>query len=102
MLVEFTTRLNQMDQKESTTQKITIQGITYPLCITMGAFLEFHRLTGREVTELKTEHLSDTITLLHCILKAGQKRQGYSYPYETADDLACQLTPEDMQGIKLV
>lgn len=94
-----------MEKKNTATSEekrsITINGTSYPLVITMGAFLEFYRLTGREATEIKSESLSDTLIFLHCILKAGQKREGYTYTYETADELASSLTPEEMQGIKL-
>jgi len=83
-------------------QSITIDGISYPLVMTMGAFLEFKRLTGREATEVSSESISDTLTLLHCILKSGQKREGYSYPYASADELACMLTPDDLKAIKII
>ncbi len=82
-------------------EEITIQGQRYPVIITMGAFLEYHRITGREATDITSENLSDTLVLLHAILKSGQRRGGYTYPYETVDDLACDLTPDEMAAIRL-
>lgn len=92
-----------MEKKNTAaTKAITINGTSYPLVMTMGAFLEFKRLTGREATEVSSESISDTLTLLHCILKSGQKREGYSYPYASADELACMLTPDDLKAIKII
>lgn len=98
----YYTMADKSTKSESVTpQSITIQGVTYPVVITMGAFLEFHRITGREATEITSSQLSDTLILLHAILRSGQRRGGYSYPYETVEDLASELTPEEMQSIRL-
>ena len=54
-----------MDKKTTKTtptapEEITIQGQRYPVIITMGAFLEYHRITGREATDITSDNLSDT------------------------------------------
>lgn len=93
-----------MEKKNTTNQAqtITIDGKRYPLVMTMGALLEFKRLTGREATEIADDSISDIIILLHCILKSAQKREGYTYPYASADELACMLTTEELKAIKII
>ena len=46
--------------------KIRIGGKEYPCQMTMGALLRFKKETGREVTEVKGDSISDMITLLWC------------------------------------
>lgn len=92
----------QVSTPTAKAQAITIVGKTYPIVITMGAFLEYKRLTGRELQDVASDSISDIITLLHCILKSACRREGIEYPYSSVDDLACHITPDELAGIKLL
>ena len=97
-----------MEKKPTTTksetipaQVVTLEGKEYALTLTMGAFLEFKRLTGHEASAIDPDSISDTLIFLHCILKSAARRDGNSYPYETAEDMACHLTPEELSKIRI-
>lgn len=50
--------------------KVTIQGIKYPMRLTMGAMLRFKRETGKEVSEIGND-LSLLITLMWCCVQSA-------------------------------
>lgn len=52
-------------------KKITINGTEYPCRITMGAFLIFHELTGREASDISDAALSDMIVFIYACVKSA-------------------------------
>lgn len=88
-------------KKEAVQRTITLRGITYPLTVTMGAFLEFKRLTGKDVSEADLTQLSSVTELLYCIVKVNAMTQ--KLPFEFADEIAfaSHLTPDDLRKIDL-
>lgn len=46
--------------------EITVNGVSYPCRMTMGAMLRFKRETGREITDVQMTSLSDVAILLWC------------------------------------
>lgn len=75
--------------------KIEINGREYPCLPTMGAMLRFKRETGREVTDIKPDSLSDMAVYLWCCVKSACARDGVDFPYEVLD-FADRVTPTDL------
>ena len=57
---------------------ITIQGIRYPMRLTMGAMLRFKRETGKEVSEIGSD-LSLLITLMWCAVQSASAADGVEF-----------------------
>lgn len=51
--------------------KVEINGTSYPCRMTMGAMLRFKRQTGKEVTEVTMDSLSDLAVLLWCCVASA-------------------------------
>lgn len=80
---------------------ITIGGTTYNLIITMGAFLAFKELTGREASTIDQDNASDTIKFVYCILSSTARREGRELPFASLEEFADALTPEDFATLNL-
>lgn len=80
---------------------ITIDGVDYPLTITMGAFLDFKTLTGREAGSLQPDELSLSITFIYCIARSAARRQGLDFPFSTPEAFADHITPDQMAAINI-
>ena len=65
--------------------KIRIGGKEYPCQMTMGALLRFKKETGREVTEVKGDSISDMITLLWCCVASACKRLNHPFDMSLMD-----------------
>ncbi len=62
--------------------------------MTMGALLRFKKETGREVTEVKGDSISDMITLLWCCVASACKR--LNHPFEMSlMDMADSMDQDD-------
>lgn len=55
---------------------IVADGESYPCTPTKGAWLLFRELTGREVSQIRADSLTDLFTYLYWCVKAGCRRQG--------------------------
>lgn len=80
---------------------ITIGGKKYNLIVTMGAFLSFKELTGREASTIEQDNASDTIKFIYCILASTARREGRELPFASAEAFADALTPEDFATLNL-
>lgn len=58
---------------------IVADGESYPCTPTKGAWLLFRELTGREVSQIRADSLTDLFTYLYCCVKAGCRRQGVDF-----------------------
>lgn len=61
--------------------EVTFNGETYPLVLTMGALLEFKRLTGKDVSEVKNNDLEALVTLCFCCLSSACRAAKKKFPY---------------------
>ncbi len=75
--------------------EITINGEAYPCCQTMGAMLRFKQETGREVTEINAENLTDLVTYIWCCTASACKKEGKQFDMSLMD-FADAVTPDDM------
>lgn len=76
---------------------VNINGKDYPCRQTLGAMLEFKRVTGREVTNIKADDLSDSITLFWCYIKSACRADKVEFPYsleEFADSVNMDVLTE--------
>lgn len=76
-------------------QMIRINGIEYPSRMTMGAMMEFRRLTGKEVTEMQGSDLSLALTLLYCCVLSASRADGITLPFASAIEMADFMEADD-------
>lgn len=65
--------------------EITINGKRYPVRQTMGALLRFKKETGRDVSEIKPDDVSDMCTLLWCCIVSACKHDGVGFDLSLMD-----------------
>ena len=58
---------------------ITIKGNQYPLRLTMGAMLRFKRETGKEVSEINQQSLSEVIVFIYACLASASIADGIKF-----------------------
>lgn len=75
--------------------EITVRGRCYPCRPTMGAMLRFRQQTGREVTEIDPQSLSDLCTYLWCCTVSACRREGIEFDMPLMD-FADAVTPDEM------
>lgn len=75
--------------------EISVNGIAYPCQPTMGAMLRFKEQTGKEVTEIDANSLTDLCTYLWCCIVSASKREGKTFSLSLMD-FADSIAPEDM------
>lgn len=75
--------------------EIEVDGVKYPCSQTMGALLRFAETTGKEVTELNPESVTELCTYLWCCVKSACEREGEEFNL-TLMEFADRLTPEEM------
>lgn len=78
-------------------KKITIKGQNYPCRITMGALRRFKKETGRDVSGIKENDLSDIATLLWCCVVSACNADGVPFSMNI-DDFADCIEPGEMVG----
>lgn len=77
------------------TVTITINGEAYPCRPTMGALLRFKRETGKEVTEINNDNISDLCTLLWCCVASASSADGKAFDLSLLD-FADNVMKEDV------
>jgi hypothetical protein len=75
--------------------KIKIAGKEYPCYQTMGAMRRFHRLTGREISEVQLTEVSAMADYLYCCVQAACSAEKVKFDY-TVDDFADHITVDMM------
>lgn len=75
--------------------EVTVNGVAYPCRPTMGAMLRFKKETGKEITEIKADSLSDLCTYLYCCVVSASAAAKKSFDMSLME-FADALSPEDM------
>ena len=75
--------------------EIRINGKAYPCRQTMGAMLRFKHKTGKDVTEISGNNVSDLCTFLWCCVASACKADGVDFDMELMD-FADSISPEDL------
>ncbi len=63
---------------------ITIKGVDFKVKNSFGAMMEFEKFTKRKVSEM-SDSITDTITLLYCMLKYNNK-ENFKYSFDAFID----------------
>ena len=84
-------------KKAATPKSVTVSigGTEYPCYMTMGAFLFYKQETGKEVSQLKPDELTDLIVLLWCCVRAACVREGKEFGL-TLEQFACSTVQSDL------
>lgn len=77
------------------TIELTINGAKYPCTPTGYAILEFNRLTGRDVSEIRDGNVADSLTYIYCCVKGACLREGIRFN-ESLDEFAAGATLDDI------
>lgn len=75
--------------------EVTINGVAYPCRPTMGAMLRFKKETGKEVTEITSNSLTDLCTYLYCCVASASAADSVDFKMSLMD-FADALNPEEM------
>lgn len=76
---------------------ITINGKEYPCFRTLAANFDFKDATGKEVTHLDQEAITELVVYMWATIRAACTRTGVDFPYPTARDLAYHLDESDIE-----
>ena len=77
--------------------KITLNGVEYPCDFVMGAFLQFKRETGKDVSQMKQDDLEELLMLMWCCLKCSCQAQRVEFPYDF-ETFCNSITPATLNG----
>lgn len=89
-------------QTTDTTKTIEINGKTYPCYMTMGALMLYKRLYNKDMSQIKNPTPEDAIDIIFCVVKAACMAQKVTFDYTDALELACHLTPDQLNAIKIL
>lgn len=78
--------------------RIRIEGTEYPCYMTLGAMLQYKRMTGHEVTDMDGAELSLLIILLFCCVQSCCRKEGISFPYKDEMEMADRMGQNDLIG----
>lgn len=78
--------------------RIRIEGNEYPCYITLGAMLQYKRMTGHEVTDMDGAELSLLIILLFCCIQSCCRKEGITFPYKDEMEMADRMDQNDLIG----
>ena len=76
-------------------RSIQINGQDYPCRVTMGAMVRFKRESGKDVSELRQDDVSDLVLFLWCCVKSACNADNVDFAY-SFEGFADALTPQDM------
>ena len=76
-------------------RSIQINGQDYPCRVTMGAMVRFKRESGKDVSELRQDDVSDLVLFLWCCVKSAFNADSVAFAY-SFEGFADALTPQDM------
>ena len=76
-------------------RSIQINGQDYPCRVTMGAMVRFKRESGKDVSELRQDDVSDLVLFLWCCVKSACNADNVDFAYSFVG-FADALTPQDM------
>ena len=75
--------------------EVKVNGKAYPCRPTMGAMLRFKKETGKEVTEIRDNAISELCTYLYCCVASASAADGIDFNL-TLEQFTDALAPDDM------
>ena len=76
----------------NTNSTIKIDGKEYPCVRTMGATFDFKDVTGKDISRMDPEDVTENITFMWATIRSASKRAGIEFPYATPRDMANVIT----------
>lgn len=80
----------------STKTVITIDGKEYPCQRTMGATFDFKDITGKDVSKMDPEDVTESLTFMWATIRAACARFDTEFPYATPRDMAMVITEAEV------
>ena len=74
---------------------VNINGVDYPCRQTMGAMLRYKKETGKEVTEIHENNISDLCVFLYCCVASACAADKKEFTMDLQEFADC-LNPEDL------
>lgn len=75
--------------------RIKVDGAELPCRVTMGAMLRFKRETGRDVSAMASDDVSDLVVFLWCCVASACNADGVEFGL-SLDDFADRLDPDGL------
>ena len=75
---------------------ITIDGKEYPCQRTMGAIFDFKDITGKDVSRMDPEDVTENLTFMWAVIRAACQRVDVEFPYATPRDMAIVITDAEV------
>lgn len=75
---------------------IIIDGKEYPCFRTLAANFDFKDATGKEVTAIAPDSITELTTYLWAVVRGACRRKGVEFPYDNARDMAVYLDESDI------
>lgn len=75
--------------------EVQVKGKSYPCRLTMGAMLRFKELTGREVSDIASDGLTDMVKFIFCCTVSACKADGVELGM-SLEDFADSIDSADM------
>ncbi len=74
---------------------ITVGGRSLPARQTLGAMVRFKEMTGKEVTEIRADSLTELATYVYCLVSSACAADGIEFGM-TFQEFADRLTPDEL------
>lgn len=79
--------------------RISIEGKEYPCYVTMGAFVEFRKETGREASEvMESAGMCDMLAFLYSVVKSASRREKVNFSM-TFEEFADAIRPDELPAL---
>lgn len=77
-------------------RELTIKGHKYPCRVTMGAMVRFKRVSGKDVSAIGSEDVSDLVLFMWCCVSSACSADGV--PFDLDFELFADLLEPDVLG----
>lgn len=78
-------------------KKIRLGAKEYPCRVTMGAMVRFKQESGRDVSGMSSEDVSDSVLFVYCCIKSACSADGVEFGMDFLD-FADHLEPDALNG----
>lgn len=75
-------------------QTITINGTAYPFRLTIGAMVDYKRMTGEDFSQFRGDDMEKLGIIIYCAIRSACRADGVPFPQLNGDELLDHI---DMQ-----
>lgn len=80
-------------------KKITIKGTAYPFRITIGAMIQYKRMTGEDFSSFDGREAEKMCIIIFCGLRSECAAEGKEFPFEGWEEIADHLSLDDIKDL---